>query len=141
MVKRKGGGYMIKHFVIFFSPGTLFSEQTEKSINSWDVGKAVKMAKKIKERHGATPYGFCFTSRGRKDDELDSKEIRRSGTYFLGGKVLTLKDVKERNDPKDKILISNMESNHFNKVIENCNSWKTVQPLSRKDKVLDWIQE
>lgn len=127
---------MIKHFVIFFSPGTFFSEQTEKPIDSWNVNKAVKMARSIKERYDAVPYGFCFTTRERKDDELDSKEIKRSGTYFLGGKVLTLMDIKKRNNPEDRILISNMEGNKWGKVVENCNSWKVVQPLRKGDKVI-----
>jgi hypothetical protein len=100
------------------------------------VKEARKEACNIKERHGATPYGFCFTTRERKDDELDSKEIKRSGTYFLGGKVLTLKDIKKRKDPKDRILISNMECNHWDKVVENCNSWKVVLPLHKNDKII-----
>jgi len=129
---------MIKHFVIFFSPGTLFAEQTQKSIDSWNMNEAIKMARNIKERYEATPYGFCFTTRERKDDELDSKEIKRSGMYFLGGKVLTLQDIKIRNDPKDNILISNMECNHWNKIVENCNSWKVTQPFHNEDKVIDF---
>jgi hypothetical protein len=135
MIKHKGEK-MIKHFVVFFSPGTLFAEATEKPIDSWDVEEAKKKAINIKERHGATPYGFCFTTRERKNDELDSKEIKRSGTYFLGGKVLTIKDIKKRKDPKDAILISNMECNHWNKVVENCNSWKIVQPFLKGDTLL-----
>lgn len=128
---------MQKHFVIFFSPGTFIAEITTKSIDSWDVKQAVKMSKAIKERYDALPYGFCFTTRERKDDELDSKEIKRSGIYYLGGKILTLEDVKKRNDPKDHILISNMEGNGWDKIIQNDNSWQWVQPLFKNDHVLD----
>jgi hypothetical protein len=133
-----GDKMMKKHFVTFLSPGTFVSEQTQKSIGSWDVEKAVEMAKDIKERYGATPYGFFFSTRERKDDELDSKVTKRSGTFYLGGKVLTLEDIKARHDPKDSILISNMEGNDWDKVIENCNSWKIVLPIEKKDKVLDY---
>lgn len=127
---------MKAHFVIFFSPGTFFAEQSQQSMDSWDVDKAVEMSKGIKERHGATPYGFCFTTRTRKDDELDSKETKRSGMYYLGGKVWTLEEIKRRADPKDSILISNMEANGYARVITNDNSWRWTQPLGDEDVVL-----
>ncbi len=129
---------MKKHFVIFFSPGTFMAEQTEKPIDEWDVQAATEMARKIKERYRATPYGFCFTTRERKEEELDSQEIKRSGMYYLGGKILTVEDLKARNDPKETILISNMECNQWEKIVENCNSWKWVQPLRKDDTVLDF---
>ena len=129
---------MKKHFVTFLSPGTFVSEQTQKEIDSWDVDKAMQMARNIKERHNATPYGFYFSTRSRKDDELDSKVTKTSGIYYLGGKVLTLKDVKARNDPNDKTLIWNMEVNKYNSVIENTNSWKVTMPLNNEDVVLEW---
>jgi hypothetical protein len=128
---------MKKHFVIFFSPGTFFAEQSEKPIDSWDVDKAVEMARKVKERYNARPYGFQFTTRERGPDDLDSKETKRSGTYFLGGKVETLKEVEARNDPKEEILRSNMRCNGWDKIVVNDNSWRTVQPLQKGDKVLD----
>jgi len=132
---------MKKHFVIFFSPGTLLSEQSSESIDSWDVDKAVEMSRKIKERYGATPYGFQFATRERKDDELDSKEIKRSGTYYLGGEVFTLEQIKSRNDPNDRILISNMECNGWDKVVVNTNSWKITQPLTENDTVLEYQKD
>ena len=128
---------MKKHFVIFFSPGTFVAEQSREPIDSWDIDKAVKMSKDIKERHEAIPYGFCFTTRERKDHELDSQEIKRSGIYYLGGEVVTLEDIRARNDPKDKILISNMECNKWNKIVVNTNSWKWTQPLEKNDVVLN----
>ena len=127
---------MEKHFVKFFSPGTLVAEETTKPIESWDVDKAVEMSKEIKERHAAIPYGFCFVTRKRKDDELDSKEVARSGVYFLGGEVFTVEDIEKRNDPDEKILLSNMKVNGYDKVVVNTNSWKWTQPLTEKDQVL-----
>lgn len=129
---------MKKHFVTFYSPGTFVSETTTKPIDSWNVDAAVAMARKTKERHGATPYGFRFSTKGRTDDELDSHEIAHSGMYYLGGTVLTLKDVKDRRDSRDRVLISNMECNHYARVIENCNSWKVTLPLNDDDVVLAW---
>ena len=129
---------MKKHFVTFYSPGSFMSEETEKPIDSWDVEKAVKMAKRIMERHGATPYGFCFTTRERKINELDAHVSKTSHMYFLGGEVLTLQQVKDRNDLSDRILISNMESNNFDRIIVNTNSWKITLPLEKEDVVLPW---
>ena len=129
---------MKKHFVTFYSPGTFVSETTEKPIDSWDIEKAKKMVNGIKERYGATPYGFRFSTRERKDDELDSKVVKTGGMYYLGGKVETLAQVKKRATKDDSILISNMEGNGWNKIITNTNSWNITQPLEKGDVVLDW---
>lgn len=128
---------MKQHFVTFLSPGTFVAEQTTKPIDSWDVDEAVKMAKKIKERYGARPYGFQFSTRERGPNDLDSKETKVSGTYYLGGKVETLKELEARNDPKEEILRSNMRCNGWAKIVTNTNSWKWTQPLQKSDTVLD----
>ena len=127
---------MKKHFVTFLSPGTMVSETTTKAISAWDTNKAIGMAKDIKERHAATPYGFYFFTKERKEEDFDSKETKRSNTYYLGGEIFTLEDIKNRNDPKDKILISNMECNGYDRIIENKNSWKSTHPLKESDIVL-----
>ena len=129
---------MKKHFVEFFSPGTLVAESSLLPIDNWDVEKAMKMADTITERHGATPYGFQFVTKAREDDELDSKIVKRSKTYYLGGKVFTLAEIKKKNDPDDRILISNMEGNHYPAVIINTNSWKWTQPFEKGDVLLDY---
>ena len=94
------------------------------------------MASEITERYGAKPYGFQFTTRERADDELDSKVTEKSNMYYLGGEVLTLEEVKAKNCPDDKILISNMESNGYERIIVNTNSWKFTAPLQDDDVVL-----
>lgn len=129
---------MKQHFVIFQSPGTFVHEETEKPIDSWDVEKAKDMARKIKERHGATPFAFYFTTRSRTEKELDSKVTEKSCTYFLGGKVETLEEVKARNLPDEKILRRNMEANNIKKILVNTNSYKVTVPLEKDDVVLDW---
>lgn len=129
---------MTADFVTFFSPGTFVHEDTTKKIASWDVEKACEMARGIKERRNATPFAFQFSTRGREDHELDSKVVKRSGMYYLGGKVETIDDVKKRNDPKEEILLSNMRCNGWKKIITNTNSWRVTQPLLDGDVVLDW---
>lgn len=128
-----------QHFVVFCSPGTLFAEQTTKPIDSWNVDKAVKMAHEIVERYNSRPYGFQFTTRARADDELDSHEIKRSGTYYLGGQILTIEDVEARGDPDDRILLSNMRGNGYDRIIVNTNSWKWTQPFRDEDVLLDVV--
>ena len=129
---------MKKHFVEFLSPGTFVSESSVQPIESWDVEEAKTLARSINERHSATPYGFRFITRERKDDELDSRVTNTSGIYYLGGKVETLDEVKSRNSPDERILLCNMESNGYDKIIVNTNSWRITLPLNKNDVVLDW---
>lgn len=130
---------MKKHFVTFFSPGTFFAEQTTKEVESWHVANAVEMARAITERYSAKPYAMQFSTIDKTGSDWNVKETEtaRSPRYFLGGMVLTLADIEARNDPKDSILISNMKSNGWERVVENTNSWKSVQPLLPEDVVLD----
>lgn len=129
---------MKKHFVTFFSPGTFFAEETTKPIDKWNINEAMKMAHSITERYSATPYGFQFSTRERADDELDSKATKKSGMYFLGGKIETIAEVEARDDLSEHILLSNMKCNGWNRIIVNTNSWKCVQPITDADTVLDW---
>lgn|ERR1700680_3989765 len=130
---------MQRHFVTFLSPGTFVSEASELPIpiDSWNIDVAVKMAGDICERHGARPYGFRFTTRGRKDDQLDSEEIDRSGIYYLGGKVETAEEILARSDPKEEILRSNIRCNNYKRIITNTNSWRFTKALGDDDVVLD----
>lgn len=127
-----------KHFVTFYSPGTFVAEDTTKRISAWDVDLAKQMVSDIKERYGATPYGFQFTTRGRGEYDLDSKVIATSPFYWLGGKVETLEQVRARATADDQILISNMECNKWDRIITNNNSWRWTQPLKDTDVVLEW---
>lgn len=128
---------MKKHFVRFYSPGTFVAETNELPIDAWNVNEAVKLASTIIQRYGARPYGFRFVTRERKDDELDSREVALSPQYFLGGTVETLEEIEARNDPADRILLSNMWGNGYAAVVTNDNSWRWTQPLQPDDVVLD----
>ena len=132
---------MKKNFVTFYSPGTFFSEQTTKEIDSWDIKIAVEMAENVGERYNATPYGFTFTERERGDGDLDSRISKTSNMHYLGGELFTLEQIKAKNDPEDRILISNMECNKWNRVITNTNSWKVTLPFEDGDILLDFKKE
>lgn len=127
---------MKKHFVTFYSPGTFVHEETTKEIESWNVDQAVAMSKEIKERYGATPFGFRFKTRERGQKDFDSKQTAESGWYFLGGKIRTRAQVEADNDPKEEILRSNMRGNNIAAVIENTNSWKVTVPFDEINDVV-----
>lgn len=126
------------HFVTFYSPGTFVAETSTKPIASWDVDAAKEMARDIKERHSAVPYGFRFLTRSRGPEDLDSSVTAESPLYYLGGTVETLAQVKARATERDTILIANMEGNGHDRIITNTNSWRWTQPLKPTDVVLEW---
>lgn len=128
---------MEAHFVTFYSPGAFLAETTEKPIDAWDVDTAVAMAATITERHGAKPYGFRFTTRGRADDELDSKVIATGPMHYIGGKVETLDEVIARNDPSESILRTNMECNGYDRIWRTTEGWSWTQPLNADDVVIE----
>lgn len=129
---------MKKHFVRFFSPGTLFAEVSEREIDSWDVEVARKLAGKIMERHEATPYGFQFFTRKRRAGDLDSHESNHSSMYFLPHcRVDTLAEILERNNPDEEILRDNMRINGYDKVAITTKGWKITVPFRDGDVLLD----
>ena len=126
-----------KHFVTFLSPGTFVHEETTMPIDEWDVDTAKQMSLGVVERYNAKPFAFYFTTRERGPDDLDSRESKRSNRYYLGGKVETLGQVKNRATESDRILISNMEANGWDRIITNDNSWRVCQPLEDDDVILE----
>lgn len=129
---------MQKHFVQFFSPGTMMSEMTEKPIDAWCAPTAVGMVGDIKERYSATPYGFRFITRSRGEEDLDSKITEISGMYYLGGEIFTREQVEARNDPSESILRSNMRMNGIDRIIVNKNSWMFTGPFNDGDTLLGY---
>jgi len=127
---------MEKNFVQFFSPGSFVAETTTKPIDEWDVKLATEMAKEIEERYGATPYAFMFLTKARGEDDLDSKVVRTSCTYYINCKVLTYEQLKEENNPDNSILLSNMRINKWDRVVTTTSGWKWTQPLNKEDVVL-----
>ena len=57
--------------------------------------------------------------------------------YHLGGKLESLDEIVQRNDPKDKILISNMRINGWDFVLVNDNSYRITLPFDDRDHLLD----
>jgi hypothetical protein len=87
-----------KNYVEFLCPGTFFSETSTREIEEWDTAAAAKIAKGIKARYGARPYGFRFACRIEADPipdgeggtlDVRQKTVEQSGIYFIGGTVET----------------------------------------------------
>lgn len=127
---------MERHFVTFFSPGTFFAETTENPIASWHIPTAKNLMKSVKERYGATPYAFKFSTRTRGAKDLDSKVTKQSGFYYVGCKVRTLKEIQADNLPDEKILLSNMRGNGWLKIVQTTTGWKWTAVLNPEDTVL-----
>lgn len=121
---------MERHFVKFLIPGTFFAEETVKPIDSWDIQKAIVMSKEIRGRYDAAPYGFQFITRDH------GKVEKSSGIYYINGVVETLEEIKAKHDPNNRILISNMEGNGWDKVVTTCNSYRWTQPFNHEDAVV-----
>jgi len=132
---------MKKHTVTFYSPGIFVSETTTVDIDSWDVELAKKMARNIKERHGAVPYGFRFKTvkyHIENSRPITEQEVKSSNMYYLGGTVRHLDFIILEDKPDEKTLIWNMKNNGYDRVIENTNSYKITLPLNKEDVVLEW---
>lgn len=122
---------LTKNFVQFFWPGFIFSEEETVPIKSWYINEALKI---IKNKNMKSIYGFRFLTRGREDDELDSRIIKQSGMYFLKGHVKSLKDIEDERNLKNRTLIGNMK----------CNGWThaiiidgMAYPFEEGDELLD----
>jgi len=135
-----------EHQVTFLSPGSFFAETTTKPIARWDPKLAVKIAATIIERHGATPYGFQFSTLLVHDDiddgqggkmEVRPKRLRESGIYHLGGRLETRDEVVARNDPRERILAANMTNSGMEIVCITTRSYKSTQPFKEEDFVVD----
>ena len=129
-------------YVTFYSPGSFVSESSTKKISKFDTKLAAKMAKTVEERHGAKPYGFIFHEQeegnlttGKRRFKIEPKETYKSGTYFLGGKILTLESIPDIE--QNSILKSNIKNNGYKAVVENTNSWKITLPFTENDVLLN----
>lgn len=135
-----------QHFVTFYSPGTLFAEQTTKPIENWDAPLAVKMSEGVEERYGAIPYGFQFDTRIVSDPvsdgeggtlDVEPKTIATSGMYFIDARLETLDQIEARHDPRENILRGNMRCNGYPIVAVSERRWRSTQPFRETDFVVD----
>jgi hypothetical protein len=134
-----------RSFVVFLSPGTFVSEQSERPIEAWDPKAAMGLAEQIVERHNARPYGFYFVERlvappipdGQGGTmEVQPKDIKESGVYYIDGTLRTVDQVQAAADPSESILLSNMEFNEWPIVVTTARSWKYTAIFREEDFVV-----
>lgn len=128
-------------FARFYSPGTLFAETSERRLETGTLEEAVQAAKSVKERHGATPYGFDLITKivapPVPDGEggtlsVQPKEVDRKGRFYLGGKLLMYEDAEDGS-----IMASNMRCNRYPICIENTNSYRFTYYFEEGDAIVD----
>ena len=61
----------------------------------------------------------------------------KSKMHFLGGIVESQEEVRARGLESEKILLTNMEGNRWSHIVTNTNSWKSTQPFTEGDVLLD----
>lgn len=127
---------MKKDFVIFYSPGTFVAETTVRQVPSWNIPKALKLMTDVKERHGAVPYGFRFTTKKRGLRDFEPKEVAKSGMYYVNCRVETLDEIMNRGDPEESTLLENMRRNGWDKVVSPKTGWSWSQPFKEGDTLL-----
>lgn len=118
----------IKHMVTFWLPGSFFSEDTAAEIPERTIAAAVAVAPDA-------AYAFQFFDSPVVDFEFDAERFavlpvpqNKSGTYYLGGQVYTLDEVKGML-PAENTLIGNMEGNGWPVVIKSPNGrWFPFEP-------------
>ncbi len=103
-----------KNFAILYYEGFVCSNTTTVPVNNFDTKE---VEKHINDKNLTLPYAFCFITKSREDDELDSKITYQSPMIFVNGKVETKEEVFKRNDPREITLRSNMEIYEYETII------------------------
>jgi len=125
-----------KNYVTFYSPGTMVAETTRREVASWNVAKVLKILPDIEERYGAKPYGFRFTTMKRGLRDFAPRETAQSNMYYVNCDVQTLEELEERGEKEERILLQNMKTNGWDKIVTTKSGWKWSHPLQDGDIVL-----
>lgn len=122
-----------KVYVNFYMPGSFFSEESTLEVSA-DLRNSPMDVVALAPR-SAFAFSFFDVKETEVDGEiLRSRRVNVSGRYYIGGRVMTLEDVR-RDIPNSRILQDNMTSNGWIRVIR-CKT-NNIQPLEDDDTVLD----
>lgn len=130
-----------KIYAEFHSPGSFVDEVSSREIETMDPAAACEIVKEIKERHGATPYGFRFVSMlthepipdGKGGEmRVEPKPLMKTGFFYLNATPMTFDDV-EAHGGDVSILLSNMRSNGWWVVVECINAYRTMRSFGPGD--------
>lgn len=121
---------MCVHYVTYYYPGSFFPETSRKQVPDWDSERAYLASSSDPRK----PYAFKFVTLGRTAEELNSREIARSPTYFLGGSLMSLEEVLASPGSDLKTLAENMQANGWDRVIRA--RYGNYQPFGPEDTLL-----
>ena len=118
--------------VDFLFPGSFFSENETKVVKSRDP-------EKVKVPDGCFAFSFydlivttVILPSGKKIVDYETKN--RSKKFYPDAKIYSLQEIKEMKDNGNKILISNMECNHWDRVVRTRSG--NYQPLEKGDRII-----
>ena len=115
----------LKHYVIFYYPGSLMNEEEIKLISD--------RRNKIEIPQGSFGYRFFDRTEVVLDgEELTGKPKNYSCMHYLGRKM-SLAEVKKEL-PNEKILIRNMEGSNYKYMVKTIRG--NFQPFKKGDKII-----
>ena len=116
---------MLKHYVTFLYPGIFLSEESSKEVKSRDEKFEVPK----------TCFAYYFWDREEQEirGEILKGEAKNKSGLFYFGELMTVKDVEEKL-PKERVLLSNMRSNNWDKIVRTRRG--NFQPFNKGDKIL-----
>jgi len=115
----------LKHYVIFYYPGSLVNEEEIKLISS--------RKDKIEIPKGSFGYRFFDRTEVELDGEALIGKRRDYSVMYYMGKKMSLAEVK-RELPKEEVLIRNMEGNNYKYVVKTIRG--NFQPFKKGDKII-----
>ncbi|KQW72338.1 hypothetical protein [Ensifer sp. Root127] len=122
-----------KHIRFLFDASFKSTEYVVET-SSWDVEAAAGIAHRLTLERGVQPYAFWFESR----EPGHGPEPKISGTYYLGGKLQTLDELRAENDPSAVIMIHHLEARGIERVVTtNCPCLASF-PFRDGDHILEW---
>lgn len=125
---------MQQHHVTYLFPGSFFSEESSRKVSAWDVAEALKDIPKLSDTY---PPAFCFyfSTMRREDDEMNGKQVAKSGRYYLGGKVYEYDELPQGKE--NEILRLNIQHYDGKRAIKtSAGNW---QPFLPGDTLLDEV--
>lgn len=103
---------MLKHYVEYVYPGCIVSESSKREVTD-------RIPELAREKMPEGAFGFRFMDRQEmtSNGETLSGEFKDIGSWHYEGTMYTIEEVKSLF-PDKEILISNMECNHWNRVVK-----------------------
>lgn len=103
-----------QHYIEFFWAGTIVANTSTREIEHRDPLLVVMPE---------SSYGFRFFDRTvaeTTDGETLLGPVKNgSKTYYPGGRIATADEIEAKGDPRDRILLSNMRGNGWDRVVYN----------------------